>query len=105
MAKDPLISPRSAALSGMVGPVLFAGGLATLTTLEYGFLLEIGWEPLNGCHLPALMYGAAMACALWKNGCASFGALAAVSGDRGNCERDVSKLPPSIYSNARNGWP
>jgi len=26
-------------------------------------------------HLPALMYGAAMACALWKNGCASFGAL------------------------------
>jgi hypothetical protein len=27
------------------------------------------------------MYGAAMACALWKNGCASFGALAAVSGD------------------------
>jgi hypothetical protein len=31
----------------MVGPVLFAGGLATLTTLEYGFLLEIGWEPLK----------------------------------------------------------
>lgn len=47
MAKDPLISPRSAALAGMVGPVLFAGGLATLTTLEYGFLLEIGWEPLK----------------------------------------------------------
>ena len=27
------------------------------------------------CHLPALMYGAAMACALWKNGCASFARL------------------------------
>jgi len=40
----------------------------------------IGSEPLNVCHLPALMYGAAMACALWKNGCASFGALAAISG-------------------------
>ena len=38
-------------------------------------------EPLNVRHLPALMYGAAIACALWKNGCASFGALAAMSGD------------------------
>ena len=47
MAKDPLISPRSAALAGMVGPVLFAGGLATLTILQYDFLLEIGWEPLK----------------------------------------------------------
>src|ERR1700674_2742827 len=26
----------------------------------------IGSEPLNVCHLPALMYGAAMACALWE---------------------------------------
>jgi hypothetical membrane protein len=47
VAKDPLISPRSAALAGMVGPVLFAGGLITLTTLQYDFLLEIGWEPLG----------------------------------------------------------
>src|SRR5260370_5824285 len=39
----------------------------------------IGSEPLNACLLPALMYGAAMPCALWKNGCASFGALAAIS--------------------------
>src|SRR5258708_33501395 len=38
-------------------------------------------EPVNVCHLPALMYGAAMACALRKNSCASFGALAAISGD------------------------
>jgi uncharacterized membrane protein YidH (DUF202 family) len=47
VAKDPLISSRSAALAGMAGPVLFAGGLATLTTLQYDFLLEIGWEPLS----------------------------------------------------------
>jgi len=32
----------------------------------------------KGCHLPALIYGAAMACALWKNGWASLGALAAI---------------------------
>jgi hypothetical membrane protein len=47
VAKDPLISPRGAALVGMVGPILFAGGLITLTTLQYDFLLEIGWEPLR----------------------------------------------------------
>jgi hypothetical protein len=31
----------------MAGPVLFAGGLVTLTTLQYDFLLGIGWEPLK----------------------------------------------------------
>jgi uncharacterized membrane protein YidH (DUF202 family) len=47
VAKDPLTRPRSAALAGMAGPVLFAGGLVTLTTLQYDFLLGIGWEPLK----------------------------------------------------------
>ena len=47
MAKDHLISPRNAALAGMVGPVLFASGLAMLTTLQYDYMLEIGWEPLK----------------------------------------------------------
>ena len=47
MTNDPLISPRNAALAGMVGPILFASGLAMLTTLQYDFLLEIGWEPLK----------------------------------------------------------
>jgi hypothetical protein len=47
MAKVPLIRPRSAALAGMVGPVLFAGSLVTLTTLQYDFLLGSGWEPLK----------------------------------------------------------
>src|SRR5258708_1971369 len=39
----------------------------------------IGWELVKVCHLPVLMYGAAMACALWKNGCASFDALPPIS--------------------------
>jgi uncharacterized membrane protein YidH (DUF202 family) len=47
MAKVPLIRPHSAALAGMVGPVLFAGSLVTLTTLQYDFLLGSGWEPLK----------------------------------------------------------
>ena len=47
MAKDLLISPRSAPLAGMAGPVLFAGGLVTLTTLQYDFLVGISWEPLK----------------------------------------------------------
>jgi hypothetical membrane protein len=47
VARYPLISPRNAALAGMVGPVLFAGGLVTLTTLQYDSLLGIGWEPLK----------------------------------------------------------
>lgn len=47
MAKDSLISPRGAALVGMVGPFLFAGCLVTLTILQYDFLLGIGWEPLR----------------------------------------------------------
>ena len=47
MAKDSLISPRNAALAGTLGPILFAGGLVTLTTLQYDSLLGIGWEPLR----------------------------------------------------------
>ena len=31
----------------MVGPVLFATVLLTLTTLQYDFLLGIGWQPLR----------------------------------------------------------
>ncbi len=48
MAKDPRVSPRTAALAEMVGSVRFAGGLASLTTLEHDFLLEVDWEPLRG---------------------------------------------------------
>jgi len=36
----------AAALAGMLGPVLFITVLLALTTLQYDFLLGIGWRPL-----------------------------------------------------------
>jgi hypothetical protein len=38
---------RAAAVAGMVGPVLFASVLLTLTVLQYDFMLGIGWRPLR----------------------------------------------------------
>ena len=38
---------KLAALSGLVGPILFAFVLVTLTILKYDFLLSLGWHPLN----------------------------------------------------------
>lgn len=47
VTKKPLITPRRAALAGMIGPALFGGGLAALTALQYDSMLRIGWEPLR----------------------------------------------------------
>jgi uncharacterized membrane protein YidH (DUF202 family) len=47
VTKERLITPRRAALAGMTGPALFGGSLATLTALQYDFLLGIGWQPLG----------------------------------------------------------
>jgi uncharacterized membrane protein YidH (DUF202 family) len=47
VTKGRLITPRRAALAGMTGPALFGVGLATLTALQYDFLLGIGWQPLG----------------------------------------------------------
>jgi uncharacterized membrane protein YidH (DUF202 family) len=47
VTKKRLVTPRRAALAGMTGPVLFGGGLVTLTALQYDFLVGIGWEPLR----------------------------------------------------------
>ena len=47
MALRLLTTPRSAAVAGMVGPVLFAGVLLALTAAEYDFMLGIGWRPLE----------------------------------------------------------
>lgn len=38
---------RTAALAGALGPPLFAALLATLTALQYDFMVGIGWEPLG----------------------------------------------------------
>src|SRR5918997_2192298 len=38
---------RTAALAGALGPPLFAALLATLTALQYDFMVGIGWKPLG----------------------------------------------------------
>lgn len=38
---------RAAAISGMVGPVLFSAVLAALSAVQYDFMLGIGWRPLR----------------------------------------------------------
>jgi uncharacterized protein DUF998 len=38
---------RTAAVAGMVGPVLFATTLLALTLVQYDFMLGIGWQPLG----------------------------------------------------------
>jgi Protein of unknown function (DUF998) len=38
---------RTAAAAGMVGPVLFATTLLTLTVVEYDFMLGLGWRPVG----------------------------------------------------------
>ncbi len=38
---------RAAAIAGMAGPVLFVSVLVALTTLQYDFMLGIGWHPLG----------------------------------------------------------
>ena len=45
--KRRIITPRRAALAGMVGPAIFGTVLAALTVLQRDFMLEIGWEPLK----------------------------------------------------------
>jgi hypothetical protein len=38
---------KAAIISGLIGPVLFAFVLTTLTLVKYDFLLSLGWHPLN----------------------------------------------------------
>src|SRR5215217_8251138 len=38
----------SAALAGIIGPLLFGTVLLALSVLEYDFMLGIGWRPLSG---------------------------------------------------------
>ena len=61
--------------------------------------------PLSVRHLLALMYGAAMACALWKNGCASFGAFSAMSGDNQKSLSAFATYTSALETRAcRPGW-
>lgn len=38
---------KAAIISGLIGPVLFAVVLTTLTIVKYDFLLSLGWHPLD----------------------------------------------------------
>ena len=38
---------KLAALSGMIGPLLFGSVLLVLTVVEYDFMRSLGWEPLS----------------------------------------------------------
>lgn len=46
------MSPRGAALAGMVGAAVFAVVVIFLTLAQYGFMLELGWEPLGFSDVP-----------------------------------------------------
>lgn len=45
-AKRPS-SISAAALAGIIGPIVFAAVVATLTVLQYDFMLRFGWRPLE----------------------------------------------------------
>ena len=38
---------KAAVLGGLIGPILFAFVVTTLTILKYDFLLTLGWHPLK----------------------------------------------------------
>jgi hypothetical protein len=41
------LSIKAAAIAGMVAPLLFGGALVVLTTLQYQFMLSLGWNPFS----------------------------------------------------------
>jgi Protein of unknown function (DUF998) len=41
------VTLRAAAVAGMVGPLLFATALLALSVIQYDFMVEIGWQPLE----------------------------------------------------------
>jgi len=49
---DEVVSPRSAALVGMIGAAAFAVVAFFLILVQYGFMLGLGWEPLGASDVP-----------------------------------------------------
>lgn len=47
-----MVSPRNAALVGMVGPIVFALVAVVLTFAQYGFMRGLGWKPLGASDVP-----------------------------------------------------
>jgi hypothetical protein len=46
------VSPRGAALAGMVGAAVFAVVVVFLTFAQLGFMLGLGWKPLGASDVP-----------------------------------------------------
>jgi hypothetical protein len=47
-----VVSPRNAALAGMIGPAVFALVAVLLTFAQYGFMRDLGWDPLGASDVP-----------------------------------------------------
>ena len=47
-----MVSHRTAALAGMIGPAAFAFIVVVLTFAEYGFLARLGWDPVGVSDVP-----------------------------------------------------
>jgi hypothetical protein len=43
---------RNAAFAGMIGPALFALIVVVLTVAQYGFMVDLGWDPVGASDVP-----------------------------------------------------
>jgi len=43
---------RNAAFAGMIGPALFALIVVVLTVAQYGFMVDLGWDPIGASDVP-----------------------------------------------------
>jgi Protein of unknown function (DUF998) len=43
---------RNAALAGMIGPALFALIVVVLSVAQYGFMVDLGWDPIGPSDVP-----------------------------------------------------
>ena len=46
------MSLRNAALAGIIGPAVFALIVVILTLAQYGFMVQIGWDPVGVSEVP-----------------------------------------------------
>jgi hypothetical protein len=47
-----VLSPRNAALAGIIGAAVFAFIVVILTFAEYGFMARLGWDPVGISNVP-----------------------------------------------------
>jgi hypothetical protein len=47
-----VVSPRNAALAGIIGPAVFAFIVVVLTIAQYGFMVRLGWDPIGASDVP-----------------------------------------------------